>query len=253
MHDGPGGGNTDWETLNVSGGDIYIGSLGVYDSNGAGTHNTAINLSGGTFHTVNMGSNTGGTLGTNSILSGGADWGWASTLPATLATSPGPGVVTFAPEATHGITLNASFSGPGSLAVAGPGILGVAAAHTYTGNTIINQGTLALVGTGAIVNSQNLIVANGATLSASGRFSPFTLALGQTLTNSSSTGAALVGNINAGPGSISLLYVPGSPSFTVTGGTLALATNTNFKVNNTGSVLNPGSYKLISAATGGLV
>ena len=64
----------------------------------AGTHHTTINLSGGTFHTVDMGPNTGGLLGTNSILPDGADWGWASSLPATLATSPGPGVVTFAPE-----------------------------------------------------------------------------------------------------------------------------------------------------------
>ncbi|PWU15199.1 MAG: hypothetical protein C5B50_15775, partial [Verrucomicrobia bacterium] len=252
MHDGPGSG-TDWETLNVSGGAIYLGSLGVLDSNGGGTHNTTINLSGGTFHTVDMGPNTGGTQGTNSILTDGADWGWASTLPATLTASPGPGVVTFAPEATHGITLNAVFSGPGSIVVAGPGTLAMAAANTYTGNTIVSQGTLAFPGTGALLNSPNLIVASGATLSGSGASSAFTLVSGQTLTNSNSTGAALVGNINTGPGTVSLFYVPGTPSFTVTGGTVALATNTNLKVNNTGSTLNPGLYKLISATNSGLV
>ena len=140
MHTGPGSGFTDWETLNVSGGDIYLGSSGVYDAAGGGTHNTAITLSGGTFHTVNLGPNTGGTLGTNSILAGGTDWAWASTLPATLATSPGPGTVTFAPEATHIISLSAAFSGAGNLTVAGPGTVALAGANTYTGNTTHQPG-----------------------------------------------------------------------------------------------------------------
>ena len=252
MHTGPGSGYTDWETLNVSGGTIYLGSSGVYDAAGGGTHNTAITLSGGTFHTVNMGANTGGTQGTNSVLTGGADWGWAATLPATLATSPGPGTVTFAPEATHTITLSAGFSGPGNLTLAGPGTLAMGAANTYTGNTTVNQGTLAMVGTGGIPNSPRIILAGGATLDASGETSPFTLGADQTLTNSSST-AGLNGNISAGPGMVSLLYTSGVPGFTVTSGALSLATNTVFKVNNTGAVLSPGSYKLISAGTGGAV
>ena len=79
-----------------------------------------------------------------------------------------------------------------------------------------------------------------------------TLSLSQTLTNSSST-PTLNGNISTGPGTVSLLYTSGIPAFTVTSGALALATNTVFKVNNTGSRLNPGSYKLISAGTAGVV
>jgi autotransporter-associated beta strand protein len=252
MHQGPGSGYTDWETFNVSGGIIYLGSSGVYDAAGGGTHNTTIALSGGTFHTLNLGPNTGGTQGTNSVLTGGTNWAWASTLPATLATSPGPGIVTFAPEATCTITLNAVFSGAGNLTVAGPGTLAMAAANTYSGNTTINQGTLALVGTGGIPNSPKVILANGATLDASGLSSTLTLSSSQILTNSSST-ATLNGNINTGPGTVSLLYTSGIPAFTVTGGVLALATNTVFRVNNTGTVLTPGSYKLISVGTGGVV
>jgi autotransporter-associated beta strand protein len=205
MHDGPGSGYTDWETFSVSGGDLYIGSSGVYDAGGGGTHHTAITLSGGTFHTVNLGANTGGTQGTNSILTGGADWTWSSTLPATLATSPGPGTVTFAPEASHTISLYGAFSGPGSLTVAGPGTVALGAAHTYTGNTTVNQGTLALVGTGAIPNSPKIIIAGGATLDASALASPLALSSGQTLTNSGST-PTLNGNISTGPGPVSLLY-----------------------------------------------
>ena len=71
--------------------------------------------------------------GTNSIVPGGADWAWVSSLPAALTTSPGPGLVTFAPEAGHTITLNAPFSGAGNLTLDGPGTLAIGAAHTYTG------------------------------------------------------------------------------------------------------------------------
>jgi len=177
LHDGPGSSYTDWESVNVSGGDLYIGGSGVYDASGGGTHHTTITLSGGTFHTVNMGANTGGTLGTNSIVAGGADWTWVSTLPATLANSPGPGTVTFAPEATHTITLSAPFSGPGNLAVTGPGKLSMAGINSYTGNTTVSQGTLAFAGPGAIPNSPRIILAAGATLDASGPSSPLTLSL----------------------------------------------------------------------------
>lgn len=251
MHQGPGSSYTDWETFNVSGGDIYLGSSGVFDAGGAGTHHTTISLSGGTFHTVNLGPNTGGTLGTNSILSGGANWSWASTLPATLATSPGPGLVTFSPQTGNTISLGAVFSGSGGLTMAGPGTLAITASNTYSGNTTINQGTIALIGTGAI-SSPEVIIASGAMLDASGLYSNLTLGLTQTLTNSSSS-AALNGNINTGPGKLSLLYAPGTPSFALTGGTLALATNTSFLVNNTGTTLAPGSYELISATNGAFV
>jgi autotransporter-associated beta strand protein len=251
MHTGPGSGFTDWETINVSGGDIYLGSRGVYDAAGGGTHNTFINLSGGTFHTLNLGPNTGGTQGTNSILTGGTNWSWVSTLPASLASSPGPGIVTFAPEAGCTITLSAAFSGPGAFNLGGPGTVAMAGGNTYTGNTTVHQGTLAMIGSGAL-NSPRLIIASGGTLDASGLSSNLFLSLGQTLTNSSSP-AGLVGNINAGAATVSLLYAPGTPSFTVTGGTLALASNTLFKVNNTGATLGAGTYKLISAANGGLV
>jgi autotransporter-associated beta strand protein len=251
MHDGPGSAYTDWETLNVSGGDLYLGAGGVFDSGGAGTHNTSIALSGGTFHTLNLGANTGGTQGTNSVLSGGTNWAWSGSLPATLATSPGSGTVTFAPETGRSITLNAPFSGAGNLTVAGLGTVALGAVNTYTGDTTISQGTLALVGTGGIASSR-IIVAGGATIDASGLSSAFTLSSGQMLTNSSST-PTLNGDINIGQGTASLLYSPGTPSFIVTAGALTLATNSVLQINNTGAALAPQRYKLISAGPGGVV
>jgi beta-galactosidase len=252
MHQGPGSAYTDWENFNVSGGDIYLGDGGVYDSGGAGNHHTSITLSGGTFHSVNLGSNSGGTQGTNSILPGGTSWVWASTLPVTLATSPGPGIVTFAPEVGNIMILNAPFSGAGGLTVDGPGWVAMSAVNTYSGNTTINQGTMYLYGAGAIPNSSTLIIAGGAMLDTSGLFTNMTLTASQRLTNSSSP-AALGGGINTGPGTIALRYAPGTPSFTVTGGILSLATNTTFLLNNTGATFTPGTYKLITATTGGLV
>jgi autotransporter-associated beta strand protein len=162
-----------------------------------------------------------------------------------LTTATGPGYVTFAPETSRTITLDGSFSGVGDVVIAGPGAVAMSASNTYTGNTIINEGTLAMTGSGTIA-SPNLILNSDATLDASGHSTTFTLDIGQTLTNSGSV-ALLRGDINSGSGTISLLYNPTTkaPAFTISGGTLALATNTVFKVNNSGATLEPGSYKLV--------
>jgi autotransporter-associated beta strand protein len=49
------------------------------------------------------------------------------------------------------------------------GTLTLTASSTYTGNTAVNAGALALTGTGSINNSAVIVVAAGATLDASGR------------------------------------------------------------------------------------
>ena len=82
--------------------------------------------------------------------------------------------------------------------------------------------------------------------------SNFVLSAATTLTNAGST-VALSGGIDTGAGTVSLLYTSGVPAFTVASGVLLLETNTVFKINNTGAQLGFGSYKLISASSGGLV
>ena len=237
----------------VSGGDIYLGSSGVYDANGGGTHHTAITLSGGTFHTVNMGPNTGGTLGTNSVLTGGADWAWASTLPATLATSPGPGIVTFAPEATRTITLNNQWSGIGRFNSKWPGDPGHGSGEQLHRQHNRQPGD---AGVDRVGRDSQYAENYRRRRSDVGRFGSFLncspLVTGQTLTNSSST-AQFNGNLNTASGTVALRYTPGTPSFAVSGGVLSLATNTVFRVNNTVAALAPGNYKLISAGSGGFV
>ena len=139
-------------SFDISGGTIYLGDGGVVAS---GSSVSNINLSGGTFRTVNMDPNNSGQMGLTSILTGGTNWTWSSANMATinLTNSPGPGTVTFVPDAGKTITLNAPMAGPGSLVVNGPGTVALGAANTYTGGTTILQGTLALNNNGAVVDS----------------------------------------------------------------------------------------------------
>jgi hypothetical protein len=76
---------------------------------------------------------------------------------------------------------------------------------------------------------------------------------GQTLSNSASATGIINGNFNTGSGTNSLTYTSGTPSLTITNGALTIASGTVFKVNNTGSALMIGSYKIISKATAGNV
>jgi hypothetical protein len=97
-----------------------------------------------------------------------------------------------------------------------------------------------------ITDSANIIVAGDATFDVSGLSSVFTLGSSQTLNNSTST-ATLSGNINAGSGTVSLMYASGTPSLTiVNNGTLTLSPALKFDINNTGPALVNGSYLLIS-------
>lgn len=242
------------DTLNVVGGQIYIGFEGIYTTGSSQIN--SVNISGGTFHTVDMlGVGGGGVAGNTNvdILGDGTNWTWQSP-PVNLTNSSffvngtnGPGYVTFAPEAGRTITLDNAWSGVGGLTMNGPGALAIGASNSFTGNTQILQGTLALAA-GSIVNSSNIIVAPGAILSGS----PYTLGVGQTLTNSGST-AVLEGDIGTGSGTVALNYAPGTPAFTVDGGTFGLATSTTFNINNTGATLTSGTYKIISAGACGAV
>ncbi len=181
---GPGTGKTDWENWTVSGGDIYLSGSGVVDQNGAGTHNLTVNISGGNFRTVNLlPNNATGTLSTNAIGTGGTNWAWAATIPATLTNSPGPGTASFFPDAGRTITLNNVFSGPGGITMSGLGTLAVNGVNQYTGPTALNSGTVSGTGTiqGAVTTSPGVTIAPGTTLAAG------TLSLGTSLTLNTAT------------------------------------------------------------------
>ncbi|HXI69178.1 MAG TPA: cadherin-like beta sandwich domain-containing protein [Verrucomicrobiae bacterium] len=143
-------------------------------------------------------------------------------------------------------------SGAGAIALTkvGTGVWTLSGTNTYTGNTTIAGGTLALRApagaTSTISNSPVISVAGGTIFDVSGMGSTFTLGSGQTLSNNASATGILNGSLNTGSGIISVSYAPGMPVFTVTNGTLTLSASTVVNINNTGSALAAGSYEIIS-------
>ena len=101
---------------------------------------------------------SGGTFGAK------ADWSSSVALPLS-------GTVTFkaadAAGAAHNIALSGRISGTGQFTKTGAGVLTLSATNSYTANTAINEGTLALASTGSISNTPQISVANGATLDVS--------------------------------------------------------------------------------------
>jgi fibronectin-binding autotransporter adhesin len=223
----------DWETLNIWGGDIYLGGLGVVSNNNSGTHTVAINISGGTFHSVNLLTNAFGTNGLSTIGTGGTNWTWTSAVPMNLSNSPGPGILTLAPEATRTFTLNGPISGTGALRINGPGTVVLGAALAYTGGTTLSQGTLQFNGNGSIADP---------TLS---------VPLGSTIVfNSGNAGQAFTNNFT-GAGDVLVsgnAYLLGSLSHSgntvVSAGTLAIGStlnnSTSVVVTNTGTLAGNG-------------
>jgi autotransporter-associated beta strand protein len=231
--------------VNFSGGLINLGAGGITNTI-ADQHDTNLFImSGGTFSTLSPANYTPGTSTGNWTM-----WRGINAIY-ILSNQPGPGTVNFAPLSGATITLSAQLIGNGNLNAAGPGTVIMTNANIYTGDTIVSGGTLALSGKGSIL-STNIIVAGGATFDVSKLSAAFALGSGQTLSNSSST-ALIGGNANSGPGTISLGYIPGTPSFDVTNGTLTLSAATVLKINNTGSALGMGTYTLIGTANAGAV
>jgi autotransporter-associated beta strand protein len=124
--------------------------------------------------------------------------------------------------------------------------------NSYSGNTTISNGTLALTGSASISNTPNITIASGATFDVSGLSTTFALGSGQMLTGSSSTGT-INSNVNMNLGALALNYTNGTPTLTVTNGTLTFNNNAATVTVLGATPLAVGSYKLISAGTGGSV
>ncbi|HEY4416715.1 MAG TPA: autotransporter-associated beta strand repeat-containing protein [Verrucomicrobiae bacterium] len=220
-------------TNNLNGGTLMVNQI----VQGAG--NGYINFNGGTLKAVNnaLAATFLNGLTTANVRNGGAvidNNGFDIAIGQALLHS----------------TVIGDSAADGGLTSQGSGSLTLTNANTYTGNTTINAGRLALSGNGSIANSASIIVAGSATFDVSAV--TFALGSGQVLSNSTPA-AMLIGNIDASAGMISLLYNSGMPSFTITNGMLNLSGSTAFNVNNTGLPLAVGSYKLVAANTAGLV
>jgi autotransporter-associated beta strand protein len=224
--------------VNLSGGVINFGSSG-YGRNGTTASNLFV-MSGGTISCL---------PDNNPVLS--------SLIQTIVTTTPGPGVVTYAPLAGQSITVGA-VSGNGSVISAGPGAFIMGGASTYTGSTTVSGGIFSLGAAGSLAGP--LTIAGNATFDVSEEAAAYTLGSGQILSNSSST-AMIDGSLNTGSGIFSLLYAPGTPSLSVTTNssantnaaqaTLTLSANTTFNINNTGPALAAGNYLIISTGSAG--
>jgi autotransporter-associated beta strand protein len=251
-------------TVNTVGGNITSSSAFVH---GGGSPDGGLTVTGGNVLALPSGSTfTGGTrinAGTVSLASGTSlgssgtieftgnstlQWGSGVTtdlssrlqlddgITATIDT--GANNVSFA----NALTLGAA--GTGGLNKQGAGTLTLSAANTYTGNTTINAGTLALNSDNAIANSANISVAAGAVLDVSA-LTDGTLNLGTSQTLSGL--GTVLGSVNV---SGVLAPDPGIGTLTVTN-VANLAGTLAFKLNRTNSPATNGQLVATSIIAGG--
>ena len=201
--------------LNLTGGTLYVGSGGIVSANPSPTY-LVTNL-----------------LGTATV---GALANWSSSLPMTLS-----GTTTF--QAADGnsnpfsISLNGALSGAAVLNKTGGGALTLGAANTYSGNTVVYAGTLALGASGTIA-SPGIVLGTNTTFDVS-QVGSFALNTGQTLSGS--------GTVTGAVTAASATIYPGSNSVT---GTLAFLNGLteNGGVNNTFTLSgNPSGRIMISS------
>ena len=246
-------------TLTNTGTIDISGTFDIMNTAGSTSANVSVNLNGGTlavgnFIDGNLGSGAhansinfnGGTLEANASDNGIAPLFFPAVADLTANVNAGGLLVNLNNyNVTIGQALVHGNGAPdGGVTVYGGGTLTLANANTYTGNTTISNGTLALASTGSISNSQQIVVGGGGIFDVSAT-GGWTLGSSQILSNSTST-AVLAGGINTGSGRLALTYASGTPSFTITNGTLALTSSSIFQINNTGPAFALGTYKLIS-------
>lgn len=247
--------------LNLNGpGTANITNLVVADEPATGgptlTMDSQVNLNGGA--TLNAASIGQGNVANVTTLTSQINWtnGTIGNISGSDLSIGGVNLMlhgdsTFNIDATStGSSVSSVISGEGNLSKSGAGTLTLSAANSYTGDTAVSAGTLALDASGSIANSTNIIIAGGATFDVSA--TAFALASGQSLGNSSSM-AQVNGSVDASSGALGLTYASGTPALSMQNGSLTLAPATVVTVNNTGAPLGNGSFKLISAGTGGTV
>ena len=191
-------------------GTLYLGaSSGTYSLNGGmlitsslsyGWANTPFNFGGGTLQ---------------------ADSSFTTALPMTLTGSGGDATVD---TAGYTVILGGSISGPGGLTKTDSGTLVLAAANTYSGDTLISGGTLQLTNALALQNS---------TFNTSGSGSM----------NFSDLGAATLGGLS-GSGNLALINTANAAVALTTGGNNATTIYSGM-LSGTGSLNKTGSGALV--------
>ncbi len=193
-------------------------------------------------------------------------WDGDFTFTGTANLDLGYGAVTLTNNRTVTISANTLTVGGGisgtshGLIKAGAGTLTLAGVNTYSGNTTISQGTLALGSSGLLMDTPTLFIAAGATydVSAIGSYAlsaSTTLSASGTGTTVGISAAAInagsAGTVNLGNQPMILTYDGSHPALYLAQGTLALYGNL-FTV-NAAAPLAAGTYTLIEQASGNIL
>jgi autotransporter-associated beta strand protein len=217
---------------------------GILNYVGTGeTSDRVLDLSGTTGGATLQQSGSGLLKFTSDLTASGAGAKTLTLDGSTAGTGQLAGVI---PDSSGGAT---------ALAKSGTGKWTLSGASTYSGNTTINAGTLALNGSGMIGTSSNLIINAGGTFDVSGLGGGYTLTASQVLLATNGAAATINGSLNIASASAVLTNVINTPTVNVTGGSLTLGGGMAFTVdvNNGGTPLSAGNYKLISKGSGGSV
>jgi autotransporter-associated beta strand protein len=147
---------------------------------------------------------------------------------------------------TADITIGQVLSGSGALTKTGSNKITLTGANTFTGNTTISAGTLAL-GSGGAIASPTITIANGTTFDVSGSGS--SLGASQTLARNATSGSGTVsGTLSLNSGAKISLQADGTGgtigTLSVSGG-LTLNNNT-ISIGVSGAPLGAGTYTLVS-------
>jgi autotransporter-associated beta strand protein len=178
--------------------DIFInsGEFGVETTTSptlGNSNNTIRVASGASFEFFSF----AGPLNKNLLVNGGGVLSNTFNLWFNSGTTPiaSPVIITNGQVAIGGAgngVFSNTISGPGSLSFSGAGTVTLVAANTYTGNTILSNGTVTLNGPGSISTSPNITVLAGATLNAAPRVdNTLDLINGQTLIGDGTIGGSL--------------------------------------------------------------
>lgn len=264
--------NTLAQVINDNGGTTSLQKqdAGTWVLTGANTYSGTTAISGGTLSVssdANLGTAPGSATPDFLTINSGALSASASfTLNANRGIALGPTTASGsgALDVASGMTL--SYGGViaandttgtniDSLVKTGAGTLTLSGANTYNGDTTISGGTLALTGSGTIGSGANLIINAGGTFDVSALGGGYALSAGQALLATNGATATINGSLNAAAGSMVISSAISTPTLNVTGGAFTLGGSTQFEVdvNNGGTPLSAGSYKLISAGASGSV
>ena len=146
----------------------------------------------------------------------------------------------------YDVTFSEEVSGVGSLTKTGNGILTLSANNTYTGNTNVNGGTLAVTGD---TSSSNFIVNNSAILSGNGTVGNTTVKNGGVIYPTGTSTLNVDGNLTFENGSIYRLNanrLAQSGKIAVSG-TASLDGNVEVKADNNGTWNTSTNYEILSA------